>query len=365
MKRRFLVSLAFLACAAIAALAWVLRDTPEKALRDGLQNLLAAKTVQRAVFEVAWTDPATRVTTGFGAAGQLDLKDLSRPRALGVIRASRGFLGPEEQTADIVIEEDRIALRPRSVSPDARKRYESLVKDPQGNAFAILQRDPYLDGNRLSILIAHGKSADIRAALAAFPSVARVAGPWTKESESGRRFVTVPFTVGRDAVEPFIASLVKTWVGDNPTPDEIRWIGRESADLSRGTFSITVDRASRLPVRVQGEWPVLDDDGKEILRIRAGFDLDGLNRPVTIAIPASSVDVTNTVLKPRAAATLPTAPLKSLPEAAFATGAAFGIEPGASATGTFATTTRQFINEKETDLFHKYLEELQRSKTLP
>lgn len=366
MKRRFLVGLAFLACAIIAALAWILRDTPEKALQDGLRNLLAAKTVKQAVLEVAWTDPATRVTTGFGAAGQIDLKDLTRPRALGVIRASQGFQGPEEQTADIVIEADRFALRPRSVSLDVRKRYESLVKDPQGIAFAILQRDPYLDGNGLSFLVAHGKTEDLRTALASFPSVVRVSGPWTTATEDGRRLATVPFTVQGDAMQPFLSSLVQTWVGDTPTPEEIRWMYRETADLSHGAFSLTIDRSSRLPVRLQGEWPVLDDGGKEILRIRAGLDLDGLNQPVSIAIPASAVDVTDTVMKPRVSnATLPSAPLKPLPEARFATGAAYGIESGAYATGTFSTTTRQFINEKETDLFHIYVEELQRSKPLP
>jgi hypothetical protein len=87
---------------------------------------------------------------------------------------------------------------------------------------------------------------------------------------------------------------------------------------------------------------------------------------VTIAIPAASMDVTDTVLTSRAGnATLPSAALKPLPEAALATGVIQGIESGAYATGTFSTTTHQFINEKETDLFHIYVDELQRSKPLP
>lgn len=362
MKRAGLVIFCIILAGGVFFLWWFLRDTPEKALAEGLKNLFAAKTVQSAVIDITWSDPATRVTTGIDLAGQIDLKDLTRPRVLGVVRASEGFLGPDEQTADMVLEADRIALRPRSVPQDVRQRYEALTGDAQDKTFAIIRRDPYLDGHGLSDLIAHKPSDDIRALLPSFAETVRVAGPWTKETVGGRQVVTVPFTVDPAAFRPFLVSFVKTWVGDNPTPDELRWIDGLVSDLSRGTFALTVDRSSRLPERLQAEWPLLDADGKETVHVVASILMDGVDKPVAIAIPDGSKDVTDLVLTPRTTtATLPSAALKPLPVSAFASGTIPGMEEGVYATGTYSTATRQFINEKDTDLFHRYMEEINSS----
>jgi hypothetical protein len=128
-----------------------------------------------------------------------------------------------------------------------------------------------------------------------------------------------------------------------------------------------MDRRTHIPSSLEGEWPVLDDAGKELRRVRIRFLIDGFDGRVSIGIPEDAKDVAKDVVGIKAAGSsaLPSAPLKPLPSAAFASGSAYGMESGVYATGTYSTTSKQFIDEKETDLYNKYMEELKRSQGQP
>lgn len=362
MKRAWLVLFlaVVLVCGGLAW--WFFRDTPEKVIRDGFGRLIAAKTLKSAIVDVAWTDPTTRVTTGFAFAGQADTKDLTRPRALGVLGLAEGVLGQEEQTTDVVLEQDRIALRPRSVSADFRDLYERLVEDPQGKRFAVISRDPFLNRFNHGSFISHGQSVDIRANLPAFIQVVRVSGEWKKSGLPGNRIVTVPFRIDEASVKPFLISLVRTWNNDNPTPDDLAWVERTSAGLARGSFSITINRDTRAPKVIEGQWPLVDDRGAEVLRLRVRFETSGLDMPVAIGIPEEFKDVTEQTVKTKTGTSLPVSGSRTLPSS----GSASGTQTGATGTTPFGgidTTPIRLINENDTDLFHKYLEELKSKKS--
>src|SRR5690348_15348115 len=100
MKRVLFLVLAMVIAAGLATAWWFYRDTPESVLRGGFHRLLTAKTFSSMVLDVAWTKSSTRVTTGVGLSGQLDMRDTAHPRFIGIVSAGEGLLGPE-QTADV------------------------------------------------------------------------------------------------------------------------------------------------------------------------------------------------------------------------------------------------------------------------
>jgi hypothetical protein len=356
MRRVLLVIAAFLCIGGIILAWWFLRDTPEKVLRDGFGKLLNAKTAASVIAEIAWTDPNTRVTTGFGAAGQLDVKDLGRPRALGVIRLAERE-GRIEETADVIIELDRFAIRPRSVTPESRARYQDLVGDPEGVQFAVIARDPFLNGNNWSQAIAQGETETIRSTVKSFPSVIAVAGPWKREIDR----ISVPFRIDGEALKPFLSATLQAWANDSPTPQDLVWMNRVATGLARGQFSLTINRQTREPMTLQGEWSDLNEKGEEMLRYRIRFDISGLNRSVNIAIPENAKDITDKLVVPKATGGLRPATLRTLPSATTGTGVSAGLEWNAS--GTYDLTPGNVVNEDDVDLFHKYLEDLKRQKS--
>ncbi|MFH1078092.1 MAG: hypothetical protein V1745_02300 [Patescibacteria group bacterium] len=347
MKRAVLAGIGVLLIAGVVLLWWVGRDTPEKALRDAVKKLVTATSIGQLSLDVSWSDSATRVTTGWSAVGQVDLKDIARPQALGVIRASQGTMGPTEQVADAILTDSRIALRPRDVNPDLRR-------------FTTFLRDPFLDGKGFASLIAQQPSLEIRKVL---PSAVGVLRAVSWENVLGTGDVTVLATTDAASLQPFMVALATAWIGDNPTPDELTWIGRTTAGLAKGTIRITLNRRTREPSLIEAEWPLLGEDSLETRRMHVRARFSGLNMPVTIAIPAEADEVTDDEGQVKqGGASLPAAALKTLPSSASMPGMEQAMESGITATGTYATTVRQFIDEKGTDLFHKYMEELRRSE---
>ncbi|MBI4138898.1 hypothetical protein HY479_01985 [Candidatus Uhrbacteria bacterium] len=359
MKRAALGFIGFLSLAAVGAAWWLLRDTPEKALRDGMRALLSVKTARQVVADVSWTDVASRVTTGVGFSGGADLRELPRPRTIGVLQLHPGLLGPEE-IADLIVEQDRFALRPRNVTTDWRQRYASLGGDPLGERFISILRDPFLDRRSVGYLIAHGSDKDLRPVLQAFAPLARPTGTWQQSAGSGFRLARIPFTLRQDELRAFLLSWFETWQGDNPTPDEIAWITLASRDLAKGSYALTVNRDTRQPVALEGDWTMRDREGTEIRRVRFTLELKGIGQAVTIRIPETTTDATDAILGGPQTTFAPRA-LKALPSSA-TSGPSALLEDGVSGTSSFPTAPSRFINEEEVDLWSKYMEELRRKK---
>lgn len=337
------------------ALWWFLRDTPEKALRDGFAALLGLKTAKSLNLEVSWTDPASRTTTGFGFSGQVDLKSWTRPRALGVLRVGASSAGGQNQTGDIVIESDSLALRPRSVSPELRRYAQSLSNDPSDETFLVVGRDAFLNEKGFPKAIANGENEALkRDAVFVIPALVPVSG-LVRGMDEGRQTVKSTFRVDKKSIEPVLLTLVRSWMGDNPTPEEYGWAATAAASLASGRFELTLDAATRQPLFLRGEFDQLDETGKGIRKIAFSLGLSGHGQKVNIGIPEKSKDVTSAaVLKAQQRATLPQAKLRTLPGGA--TGTNFGAK------NTVSTSTGKMINEKETDLFEIYYEEMLRKK---
>lgn len=354
MKRIAFVLLCIILVAGAAAGWWVFRDTPEKVLRDGFMRMLTAKTFGSVVLDVAWTDPSTRVTTGFGAAGRMSTADLTRPEFLGVVRTGEGLLG-KETAANLIVSQDAIALHPREVTEELTNRYQSLIAGATGTPFILLDRNVFLERGNYRNAVPKGKDADVRAILALASPVIVPTGAWTKEGDTSA--VSIPFRVEREALKPFLSALVRSWKGTDPTVDDLGWINRMTEDLSRGTFWLTVDRSTREPLVLRAAWPRLNDRGVETLRLRIRLDLEGRNVPVEIGLPTHGIDVTAAVYPP-------TDP--SLPRAGTRIGGTLPTSGSGTSTGlragTLETPTRRLIDEQRTDLFNTYIEDLRRSR---
>lgn len=337
------------------ALWWFMRDTPEKVLRDGFTALLNLKTAKSFSLDTSWTDISGRTTTGFDYTGEIDLKSWIRPRALGAIRLGAATAEGQNQTGDMVVESDAIALRPRSVSQELRSYAESLSKDPTGETFLVVSRDAFLEDRGYVKAISKGTMADLRREAAFLIPTLIPVGGLVQGTEAGHPSVKAVFRIDRKAITPVLISLVKAWMGDNPTPEEYGWVEDASAALASGRFEMTLDKTTRLPLRLKGTFSRLDASGKELTRISFDMELAGHDQKVNIGIPEKAKDVTETVvLKSQPRASLPQAKLRALPAAATST--------EALKRGEISTSTGKMIDEKGTDLFDRYYEEMLRKK---
>jgi hypothetical protein len=367
MRRILLVILGIVLALIIAVLWWLFRDTPEKVLRDGLKNLLAAQSVEQITWEVAWSDPQTRITTGVNFAGQVNAKDMARPQFLGVVELGDG-VAVGAQIADLVLISDKIAVRPRRVTAEYLSQYKILSGDTENKNFIYFSRDKLLSDQKLDHFTAQGEPSEIRIQASAFSGAVSVAGDWKKQRavyfglrKISARLATVPFRINESTMRSTLTSFLKTWRDVKLAPADLQWINRSSQGLARGLFSLTVDQSSRLPVSLEGEWPVLDDQEHELFRVRVKLALQGLNQPVNIALPENAKDATKTILK--------TSPSKAaLPSASARTGSSTGVEiPFGSPTTldssiVFDTSTREYVDVENIDLWHKYMEELKKKK---
>jgi hypothetical protein len=340
MKRFLLILLALLAVGGGIGGWWVLRDTPEKVLKDAVATLAGAKRLSRFELDVAVTDNTTRVTTGFAFVGQADLSDLVRPQALGVLRLAAKDPQSQDEDADLVLLSNKLAFRPRSAMPRSVARFKELV----GAApFAIVNRDEFLIRSGWPSLVGKGTDPKVRSSL-------QFAGPILQPqggivvSEDGTQ-ETVEFTLDRNAVRPFLVNLVESWAGRRPTAAEYGWAQRASLDAGRGTYALTVDAATREPRFLDADIPLVREADNEIVgRIQATVAFEGFGDAVRIAAPAGAKDVTIALLRPNSTSTLPTS----------------GDREGAVpvATGTAAATGVDLLQGKDIDVFSAYYDEI-------
>lgn len=370
MKRGLLVIIGVILLMVIAVAWWFLRDTPEKALRDGLNNLLTAKSAEQAALEIAWTNPETRVTTGVNFVGQVDAGDLTRPQFLGVLELGDG-VAAGAQIADLVLIPDKLALRPRRVTSDYWSQYQTWSGDAKNKNFIFFDRDKLLLDRELNRFMAQGPPQDIRAQAAAFYGAVKISGEWKKQRavyfglrKVSARLASVPFQINESAMRSALASFLNVWHDAALTPGDLQWINRSSRGLARGLFRLTLDQDSRLPVSLEGGWPVLDDQDREILRVRVKLTLDGLNRSVSISLPENAKDATKSILKQSAlGATLPSSPARAGSQTTTGAETPFRIPAAPESSIIFDTSTREYIDVENIDLWHKYMEELKKKKS--
>ncbi len=348
MKRALLVLLCALLGIGIFAVWSVVRDTPEKVLRDGMVRLATADSFESIAADVAWTNPSTRVTTGFEAAGRIRISDIVAPEFLGVIQTGEGVFG-KESSANLLVSQSALALRPIDVDSSLTQRYLSLIGDATGTPFVMMNRDAFVDRLGYAAWMPHGASTSIRRVLSLASPIVLATGPWVKESG---RVVSIPFRIDRDAFRSFLIALATAWKGGELSVEDLTQIDRRTNDLARGTFWLTVDRSSREPVSLRAAWPVLDEQGIERLRLRIRVDLHGRNAAGPTGLPAHGIDVTSQIVLDKGTE-LRTADRRS--EDALVPGS---ISATSVRGGMIETPTLRLIDEQQTDVFQTYLEEL-------
>lgn len=348
MKRALLVLLCALLGIGIFALWSVVRDTPDKVLRDGVIRLVTADSFESITADVAWTNPSTRVTTGFEAAGRVRISDIAAPEFLGVVQTGEGVFG-NESSANVLVSQNVLALRPIDVDPSLEQRYVSLIGATTGTPFITMRRDAFLERTGYASWLPHGAATSIQRVLSIASPIVAATGPWVKESG---RLVSVPFRIDREAFRSFSIALATAWRGGELSVDDLTQIDRRANDLARGTFWLTVDRGSREPVSLRAAWPVLDEQGVERLRIRVRIDMHGRNAAGMIGLPAHGMDVTSQIMLDKGTE------LRSANRRAEDALVPGSISVTSVRGGMIETPTLRLIDEQQTDIFQTYLEEL-------
>lgn len=358
MKRFLLSFFLVLVFAGGFAVWWLLRDTPEKVLHDGMAGLIGMRTAAVWNLDVGWRGVQSNATTGFTLVSQADVSDLTHPRLLGGLRIGAvGTAQQEDQTGDIVLEKNAVAVRPRSVNADWQAMAERLSGGSTGTLFLAVNRDAFLRSVGYGEAITKGNGPDVRAALQAVFPVVVPSGSVTVTMSGLRTFKSVPFRLDRQSVKAFIISLVRAWVDGDPTPDEYAWVDRATSGIGGGAFVMTIDAATRKPVRLSGAFDAMNDADAPTGHVTFTLDLDGIDQPVGIGIPGEVRDVTAQTVMHSTTFTLPSSGNRAEPFAAAATGT------GISATGSpDFVHIGNVINEKDIDLFTKYSEELRNKK---
>lgn len=296
MKRALFIVFGVLCALILGFFWWLLRDTPEKALRDGVRNLMEAQNFEKVALEASWSEPAKGVTKGFDFSGQADVRDLAHPNAQGTLRLGAGLLDGE-QTVDLVLTQDQAALRPRAVSKTWQDKYAQLSNDEHGEKFLALQRNAFLEKNGFGHFIAQGSSEEIRSFLPALIHAVKIDKKWKKySSPDGRPLADIYFTLADPSFKPFLTALTRLWRNAHPAPSDLHWIHRTSAGLAAGAYKISVDLKTRQPVVLSGAWPLLDDNKNELARLKVTLAFRGLNKGALLTMPENSADVSHEVL---------------------------------------------------------------------
>lgn len=340
MKRFLVILLALLAVGGSVGAWWVLHDTPAKILKDAVATLAGTKRLSRFALDVAVTDNATRVTTGFAFVGQADFSDLVRPQALGVLRLAAKDAQSQDEDADFILLANKLAFRPRSAMPPSVARFKELA----GNApFAVVNRDEFLVRNGWPSLVGKGTDPKIRQSVQFVQPILVPQGGILASDDGAQE--TVEFVLDRNAVRPFLVNLVEAWAGRRPTAAEYGWAQRASLDAGRGTYALTIDKASREPRFLDADIPLIREADNEVVgRIQATVAFEGFGDAVRIAAPAGAKDVTIALLRPNSTSTLPTS------------GDREGAVP--AATGTAAVTGSDLLQGKDIDVFSSYYDEI-------
>lgn len=344
MKRAWLVIFGVIFAVLIAGGWWLLRDTPERAIADGLSRLFAAKSVGALRLDVSWTDPEKRITVGWTALGEANTSNLTRPGFFGAVFLGAGAYG-DEQSGDLVVNGTTIALRPTTAPESTWKKFDAVAGDPTRKTFVSLDRNIVLDRSGLGSLRAQGTATSVRGVLPSFVSVVRISGPMQVTSSAGRSYDTVPFALDRVAIEPFLVALARAWKGSTLSAAEIQHLQHYAEELSRGAYRLTIDRASREPAIIDASWPELDAALHVTRQMTVHAEVFALNAATDIALPTPSVDGTSIVFQ---------IPTEQLPTS-------IGRVTGVAPTGTELTPSvgRSVTDEQR---FAQYMDELQRRR---
>jgi len=292
MKRALLVFLLILLLGGAGAAWWFLRDSPDKVLRDTIVSLGQVKTIRNSSLDVSWLDAQSRATTGFTTLAQLDLKDISQPQAIGVIRLAARSVNDQDQLLDIVLGADTVAFRPEDISPYWMARYRDVAGTTSSRPFLSINRDSFFQTLGYGGALSKGKDAALRQLLPSLQPTMYATSPLETSQVGDRTFVSLRFRFLRDGFQPLLIAWAGAWKGNATlNAKDYAFIEQVADNALAGDFRVTLDATTRQVVRLEGNWPDMNSkDG--LAQVRFVFDLDGVNQGVAVVVPKDALNVT-------------------------------------------------------------------------
>jgi hypothetical protein len=336
--RRFLIVLAFLALGFGAFAAWwvFFWVNPQEVLSQSLQNFAKTRTAQSFRASVSWD---LRHSSGEGyvfqkwlsCAVSLDASDPTKPKADGVIGYTTDPGGEDFHTANAILSSDRIYVRLREdAGQDLKGWFDAERLQTASTSTSASSTEPAWYAFDRSALFAKagigswtaaGSGADVRTALlgAGVGSWA-VAGPSKTYTEGGRGLMDVQLRLNENAIGTGLSTLLQAWRKRKATGADFAWASLAAADVAKGTWKATIDVQSRTFRTIQGTFPMLSDDGTVNGRVTVNLAFDGLDDPVAVKAPASSIDLTSAIVEKAPTTFSPSKARPIVPPAPSATG---------------------------------------------
>ena len=293
--KRILFFLLFVALMAGGGAAWwYLRDTPEKVMRDAIVSIVQARTIPEAILDVAWKNPRTQATTGFTALVQIDLRDLSVPLVMGVLRIGAQSMQDQDQILDIAATKEAVVFRPQDVSADWEAKYIALAGTTSSTPFLQMSREAFLKITGYQNAISQDKDAELRQLLPFFiPTMYAASELRHGQTADGRDTVGLDIRFLREGLQPLLIALGKAWKGKTPlTASDYAWIEKMADNMLAGDFQLVLDAKTRQLIHIEGTWPDIENQVATGGQIRFRLDMADINGKVAIELPKNAVEVT-------------------------------------------------------------------------
>jgi len=205
------------------------------------------------------------------------------------------------QSADIITDESRIALRPHTVSDALAPFLAPPTGSPTGT-WVTYQKDELLKHEGLDWVIASGTTQMVSSAISLsrpdlwFKLVSADRGV----DENGHDIVRARVRPDADQMSSVLFDIVTAWKGRSLNAADLETMQRIARGMEMGEWTVDIDRLSHHIRAISGSWPTVDDRGVVTGRISMQFNVTKMGNAGSAApIPKDAVDVTDRI-RPRA-----------------------------------------------------------------
>lgn len=299
--RRIVFLLVFIILIGAGVWYFFLRLTPEKALQAAFVNLSRVQTVQNVQGTLFWVlqepgDGGVVLDKWLSFAGSLDLRDPSLVQAIGTIGLSETGSEEDFQSADVVLSEERVAFKLQEVDEGLEQWFAESSGTSTEDRWFDFNRNILFEKKLSPNWVSVGDGKDVRRAIQGVElETWAVPGTTNVREMEGRQVMEMKLRMQERAIERGFISLIAAWFLRDPNDTEIDWASRTVKGIVKGDWYVTIDVETKQFRKIQGTWPLLNEEAREIGRVTTEIWMSGFNKSISIQAPEDAVDVTESI----------------------------------------------------------------------